>query len=224
MGERDIHDGHGRTPGRRGDLRPHRRSAPGIPVRGRYVGTWTTARSAPTCTTPWRRSGLLAHDCPTPGEMPDDVAGRIDAALAAEAHPDTATADEPTEGDTARAAGHVSRETSTDRPSGHPRAATGPGRPPSGPSAAGNRRPSRNRCRSRRARGRASFSCRPWGATDPVTRPRLPVHWTPAHRTRSPRPRCGATWPTSSRRSGRPSLGHRQALGRAVAGHRCRLR
>ncbi|MFG2308976.1 anti-sigma factor family protein [Streptomyces sp. NPDC048566] len=70
----------------------------------------------------------LLTDLPTPGEMPVDVVGRIDAALAAEAHPDTATADEPTEGDTARAAGHVSRETSTDRPSGHPRAATGPGR------------------------------------------------------------------------------------------------
>lgn len=79
---------------------------------------------------------------PGPPRMPDDVAGRIDAALAAEAllnatapEPETTpqasrTVDTPrpasSEGDRA----HVSRETSpaADRPIGHPRASTGPGR------------------------------------------------------------------------------------------------
>ncbi|MFS8203171.1 hypothetical protein ACLVWQ_31340 (plasmid) [Streptomyces sp. CWNU-52B] len=58
---------------------------------------------------------------PGPSRMPDDVAERIDAALAAEALLNAAEGGE---------GGHVSRETSTvaDRPSGHPRAATGPGR------------------------------------------------------------------------------------------------
>lgn len=83
---------------------------------------------------------------PGPLRMPDDVAGRIDAALAAEAllnatapgasdagAPSSASdsrpkADDEREG--ASAGGHVSRETSTvtDRPAGHSRAATGPGR------------------------------------------------------------------------------------------------
>jgi hypothetical protein len=85
--------------------------------------------------------GLLGT-LPGPLRMPDDVAGRIDAALAAEAllnatvPEDDATgalasvgASRPLsdEGDDGR---HVSRETSTatDRPAGRPRAATGPGR------------------------------------------------------------------------------------------------
>lgn len=77
--------------------------------------------------------GLLGT-LPQPTRMPDDVAARIDAALAAEAslNPTTPATDggspsaEPVDA-------HVSRETSPsapgDRPSGHPRAATGPGRP-----------------------------------------------------------------------------------------------
>ncbi|MFD8429981.1 MULTISPECIES: anti-sigma factor family protein [Streptomyces] len=62
--------------------------------------------------------GLLGT-LPPPAAMPDDVAARIDAALAAEPHPGVA--------DDA----HVSRETSTPvgRPAGHPRhSSTGPGR------------------------------------------------------------------------------------------------
>ncbi|WP_030344377.1 membrane protein [Streptomyces sp. NRRL S-1022] len=64
--------------------------------------------------------GLLGS-VPAAERMPDDVAARIDAALAAEALP--AVGDEDT-------ADHVSRETSTsaDRPAGRPRATTGPGR------------------------------------------------------------------------------------------------
>ncbi|MER7692248.1 hypothetical protein [Streptomyces sp. NPDC097610] len=84
--------------------------------------------------------GLLGA-LPGPTRMPDDVAGRIDAALAAEALLSaTATDRETAEDDSAS----VSRETSlagvshtsgepspaslTDRPSGRPHAATGPGR------------------------------------------------------------------------------------------------
>jgi len=83
--------------------------------------------------------GLLGT-LPGPTRMPADLAGRIDAALAAEAllsaaapGLDTAgalrsTHSVPNESDGA----HVSRETSTgessDRPAGHPRAGTGPGR------------------------------------------------------------------------------------------------
>ncbi|MDX3520997.1 hypothetical protein [Streptomyces scabiei] len=83
--------------------------------------------------------GLLGT-LPGPPRMPDDVAGRIDAALAAEAllnagpQGQEATAEPASAGvsrtgreeDTA----HVSRETSptVDRPAGHPRASTGPGR------------------------------------------------------------------------------------------------
>ncbi|MEV0221920.1 hypothetical protein [Streptomyces sp. NPDC050704] len=78
---------------------------------------------------------------PGPPRMPADVAGRIDAALAAEAllnatAPDAGGKDVPGSISTALRmsdvddGGHVSRETSTmaDRPSGRPRAATGPGR------------------------------------------------------------------------------------------------
>ncbi|MFF1512686.1 hypothetical protein [Streptomyces sp. NPDC058305] len=72
--------------------------------------------------------GLLGT-LPGPPRMPDDVAGRIDAALAAEALL-SATAPDEASGTDALGA-HVSRETSTaDRPSGHPRAGTGPGRRP----------------------------------------------------------------------------------------------
>ncbi|MEU9452865.1 hypothetical protein [Streptomyces sp. NPDC048277] len=67
--------------------------------------------------------GLLGT-LPGPPRMPADVAGRIDAALAAEALLSAATPE-----------AHVSRETSPreisfpgDRPSGRPNAATGPGR------------------------------------------------------------------------------------------------
>ncbi|MBQ0847805.1 hypothetical protein J8N05_06195 [Streptomyces sp. BH-SS-21] len=87
---------------------------------------------------------------PGPVRMPDDVAGRIDAALAAEAllnatGPDTSavgalssvsesrpSADDERASVSGGSSGsrHVSRETSTvtDRPAGHARAATGPGR------------------------------------------------------------------------------------------------
>ncbi|QTD99635.1 anti-sigma factor family protein [Streptomyces cyanogenus] len=71
----------------------------------------------------------LLVSVPAPERMPDEVAARIDAALAAEAP--LTTGGEGT-------AGHVSRETPTsadhpadhpaDRPAGRPRAATGPGR------------------------------------------------------------------------------------------------
>lgn len=70
--------------------------------------------------------------------MPDDVAARIDAALAAEAPPAGQDYAAPLDLGDADAVGHVSRETSTsvdhltdhpsDRPAGRPRAATGPGR------------------------------------------------------------------------------------------------
>jgi anti-sigma factor RsiW len=79
--------------------------------------------------------GLLGT-LPGPQRMPDDVAGRIDAALAAEALlsatapavPAAPAADE--DEDESRDATHVSRETSaTDRPSGRARTSTtGPGR------------------------------------------------------------------------------------------------
>ncbi|MER6101331.1 hypothetical protein ABT115_03045 [Streptomyces sp. NPDC001832] len=75
----------------------------------------------------------LLGTVPAPRHMPDDVAGRIDAALAAEALSTTAPAE----------SAHVSRETelppaqkpdsepsSSNRPAGHPRATTGPGRRP----------------------------------------------------------------------------------------------
>ncbi|MFF8843486.1 zf-HC2 domain-containing protein [Streptomyces sp. NPDC015127] len=74
--------------------------------------------------------GLLGT-LPRAGRMPADIAGRIDAALAAEALLDASAPSEPA---------HVSRETAppspateaatpaADRPAGHSRAATGPGR------------------------------------------------------------------------------------------------
>ncbi|MET7982310.1 hypothetical protein [Streptomyces sp. NPDC005281] len=68
--------------------------------------------------------GLLGT-LPGPPRMPDDVAERIDAALAAEALLSATAPDDAADTDRA----HVSRETSTaDSPSGHPRGATGPGR------------------------------------------------------------------------------------------------
>ncbi|MFD8270671.1 anti-sigma factor family protein [Streptomyces flaveolus] len=77
--------------------------------------------------------GLLGT-LPGPQRMPDDVAGRIDAALAAEAllsatAPAVSAAPAADE-DESRDATHVSRETSaTDRPSGRARTSTtGPGR------------------------------------------------------------------------------------------------
>ncbi|MDR6977002.1 hypothetical protein J2X68_003696 [Streptomyces sp. 3330] len=79
--------------------------------------------------------GLLGA-LPGPPRMPDDVAHRIDAALAAEAllsatAPETTDA-APTVGPVTADADalHVSRETTTatDRPAGRARAATGPGR------------------------------------------------------------------------------------------------
>ncbi|MFF8879416.1 anti-sigma factor family protein [Streptomyces flaveolus] len=77
--------------------------------------------------------GLLGT-LPGPQRMPDDVAGRIDAALAAEAQRSATapalSAAPAADEDESRDATHVSRETSaTDRPSGRARTSTtGPGR------------------------------------------------------------------------------------------------
>jgi hypothetical protein len=87
--------------------------------------------------------GLLGT-LPGPPRMPADIAGRIDAALAAEALLNSTTPDHTMPGDTttdhADETRDVSRETSVstprqpvdhpaqDRPAGHARAATGPGR------------------------------------------------------------------------------------------------
>ncbi|MER6121186.1 hypothetical protein ABT173_00490 [Streptomyces sp. NPDC001795] len=69
---------------------------------------------------------------PGPARMPDDVAGRIDAALASEALLNATALDTGAAVSPEPAVAHVSRETSSsspiDRPSGHARAATGPGR------------------------------------------------------------------------------------------------
>ncbi|CAL9299757.1 anti-sigma factor family protein [Streptomyces sp. SudanB66_2053] len=84
--------------------------------------------------------GLLGT-VPGPPRMPADVAGRIDAALAAEAllHATAPVTDGEDENDTTRTTAadgaplHVSRETSvpSDRPTGRPRSSTtGPGRKP----------------------------------------------------------------------------------------------
>ena len=80
----------------------------------------------------------LLGTSPGPPRMPDDVAGRIDAALAAEAllnarGPESGTTEELTAAPRTTGSengAHVSRETSpaVDRPAGHPRASTGPGR------------------------------------------------------------------------------------------------
>ncbi|MEV6190946.1 hypothetical protein AB0M19_00950 [Streptomyces sp. NPDC051920] len=75
--------------------------------------------------------GLLGT-LPGPPRMPDDVAERIDAALAAEALLSSTAPDEPADALAHAERPHVSRETSTATvasPSGHPRGATGPGRP-----------------------------------------------------------------------------------------------
>ncbi|CAM5626722.1 hypothetical protein GCM10010329_21150 [Streptomyces spiroverticillatus] len=77
--------------------------------------------------------GLLGT-LPGPQRMPADIAGRIDAALAAEA-----LLNSTAPGTTTDTAADVSRETSqtparrptVDRPAGHSRATTGPGRPAS---------------------------------------------------------------------------------------------
>ncbi|MEU9110699.1 zf-HC2 domain-containing protein [Streptomyces sp. NPDC048483] len=82
--------------------------------------------------------GLLGT-LPEPSRMPADVAGRIDAALAAEALLDSTTPATRTlvSRETSIAAGSVSRETDVesptrgtplDRPAGRPRGASGPGR------------------------------------------------------------------------------------------------
>ncbi|WP_077798173.1 anti-sigma factor [Streptomyces sp. JHA26] len=73
--------------------------------------------------------GLLGT-LPGPQRMPDDVADRIDTALAAEALPGATAPEVPATGeDESRDSTHVSRETSADRPSGRARTSTtGPGR------------------------------------------------------------------------------------------------
>ncbi|MFE0354881.1 anti-sigma factor family protein [Streptomyces nigra] len=90
--------------------------------------------------------GLLGS-VPVPSRMPDDVAERIDAALAAESLARSAATENPTEPTPIEKAGadiadsRVSRETSptVDRPAGHPRSSTtGPGR--KGRKRAGNRK------------------------------------------------------------------------------------
>jgi len=72
--------------------------------------------------------GVLAG----PPRMPDDVAGRIEAALAAQVLPGVPDTDGADVSSVEPGVAHVSRETSpsspSDRPSGHARAATGPGR------------------------------------------------------------------------------------------------
>lgn len=84
----------------------------------------------------------LLGELPAPQPMPEDVAGRINAALAAEALSRRSQTDPATE--VSRGASDVSRETETepitatvssrsgppDRPTGHARAGTGPGRRP----------------------------------------------------------------------------------------------
>ncbi|WP_079428628.1 anti-sigma factor family protein [Streptomyces katrae] len=75
----------------------------------------------------------LLGTLPGPPRMPSDIAGRIDAALAAEALLDSTASRAGAAAPEPRALGDVSRETSpgrtgADRPSGHPSGATGPGR------------------------------------------------------------------------------------------------
>lgn len=94
--------------------------------------------------------GLLGT-LPGPPRMPDDVAHRIDAALAAEALLNTAAPDDAGTPDTDASvtadtsdadAARVSRETTAagDRPTGHARATTGPGRKDRGDRKRGGRR------------------------------------------------------------------------------------
>ncbi|MFE6664088.1 hypothetical protein ACFVFH_11085 [Streptomyces sp. NPDC057697] len=85
----------------------------------------------------------LLGTIPVPQRMPDDVAARIDAALAAEAAPAGTAAHASTARSVSRDSAHVSRETelsgstkpnvetgASARPAGRPRATTGPGRRP----------------------------------------------------------------------------------------------
>ncbi|MFG2224707.1 anti-sigma factor family protein [Streptomyces sp. NPDC048644] len=85
--------------------------------------------------------GLLGT-LPGPVRMPADIAGRIDAALAAEALLDATSpvAEADVSRETADGSDAVSRETATEaspaggssRPAGHPRGSSGPGRRPGG--------------------------------------------------------------------------------------------
>ncbi|CAL9304389.1 hypothetical protein [Streptomyces sp. SudanB182_2057] len=98
------------------------------------------ASCADVCASLEEIRGLLGS-LPEPERMPDDIAVRLDAALAAEAARSAGAGDARSAGDE-DATGHVSRETSlaadhradrpadqpVDRPAGRPRAATGPGR------------------------------------------------------------------------------------------------
>ncbi|GHH10393.1 anti-sigma factor family protein [Streptomyces rubradiris] len=98
------------------------------------------ASCADVCASLEEIRGLLAS-LPEPERMPDEIAVRLDAALAAEAARNTGAGNAHSAG-TEDATGHVSRETSltadhradrpadqpADRPAGRPRAATGPGR------------------------------------------------------------------------------------------------
>ncbi|MFJ4871171.1 hypothetical protein [Streptomyces sp. NPDC088757] len=75
----------------------------------------------------------LLGTLPGPSRMPAEIAGRIDAALAAEALLDATAPDGESDTPVSRETSHPSVETppsspAPDRPSGRPRAATGPGR------------------------------------------------------------------------------------------------
>ena len=84
MGERDIQDGQGRAPGRHRDLRPRR----GLLSPSRAADIERHLEDCELCADV-RESleeiqGLLGS-VPVPSRMPDDVAERIDAALAHDA-------------------------------------------------------------------------------------------------------------------------------------------
>ncbi|MFJ6853924.1 anti-sigma factor family protein [Streptomyces sp. NPDC091271] len=70
---------------------------------------------------------LLGEGGPLPERMPDDVADRIDAALASEA---ATAAQAPTAGNPVSRETEAEGKTAAPRPAGHPRGATGPGRSP----------------------------------------------------------------------------------------------
>ncbi|MEE1818696.1 zf-HC2 domain-containing protein [Streptomyces sp. SP18ES09] len=75
--------------------------------------------------------GLLGT-LPGPPRMPAEIAGRIDAALAAEAllSATSPQSDTPVSRETSRPSEETAASSpATDRPAGHPRAGTGPGRP-----------------------------------------------------------------------------------------------
>jgi hypothetical protein len=91
----------------------------------------------------------LLGTLPGPQQMPTDIAGRIDAALAAEALLDSTLPDVPRE-TSPSAPGRVPRETST-APAGHANAPTGPGRS-GGPGGSGGSGGSGNRPNGRRRR------------------------------------------------------------------------